>query len=364
MDRAPVCFINLDSLNVTPYFAHYKRLLTTPYDLIYWDRAGKEEDTGALNTHRFVKTVSNSSPIATLKDLAIGYLGFRQFASKILSHAEYRIVVALTGNAAVLLGGVLKRRYAKRYIMDIRDYFLENLPPYRFAEQSVIDNAALALISSPAFVTFLGSHDFQVTHNAQMIEPNVVSDIKSRPRPGKPFVIANIGTAKALDLDRKTIDYFASDERFELRFIGRGFEALESYRDEKGARNVKIGGAFPSSQTTALYQDVDAILATYGNARTHVRYALPNKLYFAAQLGLPLLVSPGTYLAQVVNENHLGMELNVEDPSAKDRILALHDKTEPKRRNEGAEAFMRTVEKDNNCAFRKITAILDTASSC
>lgn len=362
MDCAPVCFVNLDSLNVTPYFTHYKRLLATPYDLIYWDRIGRDEDTGALNTYRYTRKVSTASTASNLKDLALGYTGFRRFAAKILSQRDYRIVIALTGNAAVLLGGVLKRKYAGRYIMDIRDYFLENIPPYRLAEQPVIDSAALALISSPAFTAFLGDHDFQVIHNTQALDETDIERITQRQRPGKPFVIANIGTAKALDVDRMTIDCFANDERFELRFIGRGFEALESHCRAKGVRNVKIAGAFPSSQTTDLYKDVDAILATYGSTRAHVRYALPNKLYFAAQLGLPLLASPGTYLAQVVKDNHLGMELDIEDPSAKNRVLALYTAEAAKRRSESAASFMQAVEKDNENAFGKIARILNSAS--
>lgn len=363
MDHASICFVNLDSLNVTPYFEHYKRLLSKPYDLIYWDRVGAIEDTGALNSFRYFKKVDTSSPATRLKDLAVGYAGFWRYASRILAKSNYSTVIALTGNAAVLLGSILKKRYSGRYIMDIRDYFLEGIPLYRKAEQSVIDNAALALISSPAFVTFLGKHDFQVMHNIQAIEKDAVRNIVERPRPGKPFVIANIGTAKALDLDRKTIDYFSGDKRFELRFIGRGFEELESHCRKAGATNVTIRGSFPSSETTTLYQDVDAILATYGSEKAHVRYALPNKLYFAAQLELPLLVSPGTYLGEVTRENNLGIELDITDSSTKEKILALYTDAAMKSRRASSKRFMAAAEKDNERALAKIAAILNTASN-
>ena len=73
-------------------------------------------------------------------------------------------------------------------------------------------------------------------------------------------------------------------------------------------------------------------------------------------------MSPGTYLAQVVKDNHLGMELDIEDPSAKNRVLALYTAEAAKRRSESAASFMQAVEKDNENAFGKIARILNSAS--
>ena len=358
VNNSPVCFVNLDSINVTPYFKIYEELLSTPYDLIYWDRVGSEEKNGARNTHRYFCPVRKTNSIDNLMDLAKGYLGFKRFASRFLIENHYDIVVALTGNAAVLLGKTLKTHYKKRYIMDIRDYFLEKIPMYHYAEQSVIDCSALALISSPAFTTFLGKHDFQIIHNMQTIGKSYIDAFRQRTHECRPFVIANIGTAKSLDLDRMTIDYFANDPRFEVRFIGRGFEALEEYRNVTKADNIIISGSFPSSETMKHYRDVDAILATYGSKRTHVKYALPNKLYFAAQLELPILASPGTYLAQVATKNHLGLALDINDPIGKEAILSLYQDNAINMRREGASSFLRQAQKDNQAALCKIANIL------
>ena len=108
MAQAPVCFLNLDSINVTPYFSMYERLLQSKYDLIYWDRSENDEQTAAANVYRYSHPVRKNPRVLNLKDLLTGYLGFRLFAKKILCNNDYKLVIALSGNVAVLVGSVLK----------------------------------------------------------------------------------------------------------------------------------------------------------------------------------------------------------------------------------------------------------------
>ena len=133
--QAPVAFVNLDSINVTPYFAYYESACKRPYDLIYWDRGGSDIATNANATYQFRSHVGKKNNAAWLLDLARGYRGFRAFATNILKRNDYDMIVALTGNRAVLLSGILHTKYRNRFIMDIRDYFLENVPPYRKREK-------------------------------------------------------------------------------------------------------------------------------------------------------------------------------------------------------------------------------------
>lgn len=358
MNQAPVCFLNLDSINVTPYFSMYERLLQGKYDLIYWDRSENDEQTAAANVYRYSHPVRKNSKALNFKDLLTGYLGFRLFAKKILCNNNYKLVIALTGNVAVLLGSVLKRKYKEKYIMDIRDYFLEDILLYKKIEQSVIDSAALALISSPSFVSFLGDHDFKVIHNVQSIEPADVNAIRKRQHGCKPFILANIGTAKTLDLDIETIKYFANDKRFELRYIGRGFEVLNRFCEENNIWNVKASGDFPSAQTIEFYRDLDGILSLFGNERTNFIHCLPNKLYYAAQLRLPIFVTPKTYMSKVVKEYSLGLSLDLKDYSIKEMILNSYAPNIQEARKLGADRFMTMVETQNKEAYVAISKVL------
>lgn len=358
MTQVPVCFLNLDSINVTPYFSMYEQLLHSKYDLIYWDRSENDEETTAANVYRYSHPVRKASKSLNFRDLFTGYLGFRQFAKKILTNNDYKLVIALTGNVAVLLGAVLKKKYKRKYIMDIRDYFLEDIPLYKKVEQSVIDSAALALISSPSFTSFLGEHDFKVIHNVQNIKPTDTNTIRGRQHKCKPFVLANIGTAKTLDLDIETIKYFANDERFELRYIGRGFEVLNKFCKENSIWNVKASGDFPSAQTIEFYRDLDGILSLFGNEKTNFKHCLPNKLYYAAQLMLPIFVTPDTYMSEVVKEFSLGFSLDLKDRSVKEEILNSYEPNVLAERKRGAGRFMAMVESQNKETYAAISRVI------
>lgn len=363
MSQSPICFINPDSINVTPYFKQYKKCLNVPYDLIYWNRGQKDEVPNAANVFRFDKEVAQSAGFGKLKDLAFGYLGFRSYANRILESKDYDFIVALTGNAAAILSKTLSTKYKGRYIVDIRDYFLESVPLYKRMETRAIRSSAMAVISSPGYRNFLCDYDFQLMHNVQEIDSFALERVSARKRPGKPFVLSSIGTAKNLKADCAVIDYFANDERFMLRFIGRGYDSLRSYIEEKSIDNVKLIGEFESKDTLSFYESTDAILSYYGNEKMHFRYQLTNKLYYAVQLGLPMVVCPGTTMGDVVSSYSLGCVLDLGRESCKKEILAMFDKSASEKRKAGAGLLWRKVERDNEKAEARIEALFDGPNS-
>lgn len=354
MHTSPICFINLDSINVTPYFKYYEQCLSSSYDLIYWSRSKQDAFTGAENVYCFQHEVELGNKMRWLRQLSSGYLGFRRFAKRILIQNKYAFVVALTGNAAVLLSDVLCDVYPGKYIIDIRDYFLEDLLPYRLLEERAIDHSAMTVISSPDYVHFLGDHRFCVMHNTQSISQRDIVSIQEAERPSMPFVIASIGTAKNISLDKQVINYFANDRRFQLRFIGRGYEQLIPYCKQHGIRNVIAKGEFQSADTVNLYKDVDAIMSMYGSKKTHFRYQLTNKLYFATQLEIPIIVSPNTTMARMTNDYSLGLVLDLNREASKEDILDLYNKDLLHKRREGAKEFLESAQADNEKVLSNI----------
>lgn len=347
--------MNPDSLNVTPYFSQYLDCCEDEYEVVYWNRSSTKV-APLPGEHVYSSHIGSSNPLLKLIQLAKGYLGFRAFARKILKKGDFDRVVALTGNTGVLLGGMLRRRYSGRYLVDVRDYFLEGIPLYAYLEKKALDGAAFVVASSPAYTAFLGERPLEIMHNDQKID-EALEGCVSRDSEG-PFVLASIGTAKNLEYDRRVIDFFAGDERFLLRFAGRGYEPLAQYVAERGIDNVRVEGEFPSERTLEMYKGVDAVLNMYGNHHPHFDYALPNKLYFAARLGLPIVVCPDTYLAEVVADNNLGLPLELDDPAGKDRVLHLRSESERKKRGEGAICFIDKVELQNQKTKSKIAAFL------
>ena len=62
-----------------------------------------------------------------------------------------------------------------------------------------------------------------------------------------------------------------------------------------------------------LYEKCDAIFAVYNANLINERIALPNKLYESVICGLPIIVSKGTYLSEIVNDLKIGVSVDCDN---------------------------------------------------
>lgn len=70
-----------------------------------------------------------------------------------------------------------------------------------------------------------------------------------------------------------------------------------------------------------FYKRTDAILNVYGNNTPLLDYALSNKLYYAATLNIPIIVSKGTYMEKISLQNGFGFVLDFEDINIKEKLI-------------------------------------------
>ncbi|QQM67932.1 glycosyltransferase family protein [Actinomyces weissii] len=345
----------------TPYLMEYAKRCDAPFDLVYWDKAGVSDEIGADTYYRMKYEINENAPRAlkVARKLS-GYIKFRRYASEILQSQKYDGVVASTGNCAVLLGSTLLSHYRGRYVIDIRDYWREGFYPYHLREQTLIENSGLAIISSPYYRKFLGDHDFVVMHNIQSDIPVVKHNADDfSPLNSRPIVLASIGAAKNVMYDRKVIDYFANDSRFELRFSGRGYECLADYVSERGISNVKASGAFPYDETMLRYEGIDAVMCMYGNGSPYWDYALANKLYFSAQMGVPIITCVGTAMQLTSERFNFGMGLDLDDGRGKDKILSLFTPAAIQVREKGCQRFLAKVSRDMDLVDQRLAEFFD-----
>lgn len=362
MRSAKICIVSMDNVKRVPYITQYLNCLRgKPFDFVFWDRDCTYDEIGADKSFGYRHRVRHGeSNLVQMYEKLTGYIAFRQFASNVLVREDYERVVCLTGNCAVLVSKVLLSKYARRYIIDIRDYWHEDNRKYHETEQRLIEASAFPVISSPAYREFLGDHDFRIMHNSQLLSSEDIA-IVDHPH-NVPLHVVCVGAAKNLAYDCKVIDYFANDDRFRLSFRGRGYDCLKSYISRKGITNVEATGEFDFSRTMEMYRDADIILSMYGNGSPYWDYALANKLYFAAQLGLPILVCEKTAMADIVNEYNLGIAFDPTDTSAnsaKRLIARLFDSDVVDGREAGCCRFLRRVECDNTRTFTDIAEFFD-----
>lgn len=292
MDNKKICFISLGNLYLCPYISKYISLIDCDYDVIYWDRHGVGEDINAKQIYAFQYKMNEGT--SKIKKL-IGYLKFRRYAFEIIDRNDYDGIVLLQASSGVLLHSILKKKYKNKYIVDIRDYTMEKNPVFFTIEKDLIDNSALAVISSKGYVSFLPPHNYTLVHNDSFIDENIIDKFESKERKKDKIVISYIGLIRFHEQNKKVILKFKNDRRFILRFIGKDAFALKEFCKVNNVNNVELIDRFPPEKTLDYYYETDIIYNLYGSNTPLLDYALSNKLYYAAKLKMPILVCEGTY---------------------------------------------------------------------
>lgn len=341
-----ICLVGLTNIMEMPYIDKYIDLIDEEYDIIYWDRKLIDESNNASNKYIMkLKTDVDASPVKKL----YGYIKFRRFASKILKRNNYKGVILLTGNTAVLLSDVLLHKYNSKYIIDIRDYFKEHNKWYYEKQKKIIINSNKAIISSEAFKTFLPQHPYVVAHNSQNINENEIAFYRSREKkPRNPIVISCIGTMRYFDEYKKVLNIFKNDVRFVIKFIGSGSNLLSNYCEENNIRNVFLQDRFNPEETLGFYFDTDMVLNIYGNNNPLVDYLLSNKLYYSAQLGIPIIVNKDTFMEEVVISNNFGFSFDFNNNNILDELYSYYNEINWETFYLDCDKYMDKVKKEDN----------------
>ncbi|HEU8787401.1 TPA: capsular polysaccharide biosynthesis protein Cps4G, partial [Streptococcus pneumoniae] len=252
----------------------------------------------------------------------LGYVKFRKEIKKKLKENDYDMILPLHSIVSFILVDFLLFSFKNRYIYDIRDYSYEKFLVYRLVQKQLVKNSLMNIVSSDGYKFFLPMGEYFTTHNLpNMIELNEVKQLKNNST--FPIQLSYIGLIRFQEQNKKIIDFFANDSRFQLNFIGTNAGELREFCQEKNISNVNLVDTFQPKDTMSFYKNTDVVLNLYGNHTPLLDYALSNKLYFAALLYKPILVCEDTYMEKVSIENGFGFVLPMKDESEKD-CLALY----------------------------------------
>ena len=356
MSKPKVCIVTTRNIFDAPCLFKYRELIDQPFDIIYWDRCNISEECGAVNYYRFDGTLSpEASKVEKLKK----YIGFTKFAKSVLKKSDYEKIIVFPTQAAWLILPLLKNKYKGKYLLDIRDYAGENNPLLRRLTESAVKHAGLVSVTSPAYREFLPERDYLISHNIQTIDSETVAAYrgKIRNRDDK-IVLSFIGSVRFIDMQIKVIDAFGNDDRFVLKFIGRGSEQLKKFCTDKNVKNVELIGQFKPEQLSEFYIETDMALNVYGNENPFLDYALSNKLYSAAIMGMPILVSPDTYMQTVAEKYGFGLAVDPSDKRCADSVYEYYVNCNPKDIRIGCDRFLNDVLEDEKIFGEKVKKFL------
>lgn len=356
-----ICMISYIAPYTIPYIDIYlKQIRKTDAqcDIVFWDRDGncKNEKEGNITYCPYASTALQSD--SKFKRY-FQYIPATLHLRKFLKRNHYDRVIFLQTHAAIACSGILKKKYKNKYLVDIRDFTLENFKLFRTIEKKAIDHSYATVISSNGYKSFLPKHEYVIAHNYTPVDKAVVQQINSRYVRNNCINISFIGYVRFYDMAKKLLLLFKNDKRFHLSYIGTGADALASFCRENQIQNVTLHDKFSPDQTADFYRDANLINNLYGNHNPYLDYALSNKLYYAAQFNIPILVSKGTYSCQVAKENNLGISWDPDESGAVDKLYKQFCDFDREKMQICSKKFLNTVVEDNSKFSKMINEFLE-----
>lgn len=292
-----------------PYLIPYVRILgklDIEYDLITWNR----KESKNLEERDNVKEISIKIGDSLFSKI-IPFLKWKRQIKKIIESNNYDELIVLTTVPAVLLFSLLKNKYKKNFIFDIRDYTFEKHFWYRHVVNNIVNLSKITIISSAGFLNFIEKkNNIYIMHN--------ISNINQKPMCLRseeyPIRISYLGIVDYYDANKKLINALFNNSEYMLFYIGKFYEKknIKKYCEDKKITNVTFGGEYDEKEKVNLYDNCNFINAYYGVTDVS-KYLLPNKLYDCLLYKIPLIVANGTFLSSLVRDNNLGIVIDESD---------------------------------------------------
>ncbi len=326
------------------YMNHFKSL-SMDFDVIELNRA-EYECSEEIN--RIVIKWNHS------KNKLWNFYNFQKKASKILKKNQYKYVVVLTTIPAVLLCKTLVKKYNKKYILDVRDYTLENHFIFRILERKLTKHSLINVISSPGFKFFLPKGNYYLCHN--MSYDNVGKSSFDK-KTSLPIVIGYVGS---IAYKKECIDFIKlveRDDRFIFSLYGEEVYGNEvnDFLKTFDHPHTKVFGKYDSKEKQSILNQVDILFNVYGFNRPLLTYALSNKLYDSFYYKKPLLTSPHTEMSSISGK--YSFDVDFSNSNIMDNIFEWYRSIDSDF-NEYANEKLQTFLEDNKIFYEKLKELI------
>lgn len=344
-----ICIIgtsNLKHISLISLYTHIFDELEVPYDLIYIDRYGTVEKSTAEHQYCYCAK-KMTSKLSKIREL----LKFRRFAKRLIKKNNYDLLITWQTTGAYLFFDLLLFSYRGRYIVNIRDYVIENNKFFYSLLKRLVAQSVFSTISSEGFLNFLPPAKYVKVNS---INPALIPDESDAyPKMQRPYKIGFAGNCRYFNESYKLIESLKNDERFELWFCGTNSEVLKKYAECYDIRNVKTLPAFDVSETLSIVQQFDVINSAFGNDAMDNKTLLPIRLYLSVALRKPILATEETQLAKVVSKNGLGFVVKDYNNLADDLVEYIETLNE-KSFFDCCDTFLKNAKKENDDFARMV----------
>lgn len=314
--------IFMGDLKYCPYLKRYEEILekdSIEYEVLFWNRSNDRYDCeNYISYNRY--SALKKSKLSKLKE----FMFFRKWLIKMLDKKRYEKLIILSTLSGMLIAEKLIREYSGKYLFDIRDYSYERILPFFLEEKRLIEAAALTVISSKGFCSFLPKNkNYILMHNISECRKRESESF--RPVNGKMINVVWLGIVRYFEQQKELINSLSRDGRFSLLFYGEGteLEIFKKYVQENSLQNVHFYGSYDNADKAELLKKADIINNCY-IVKMGTKYAVSNKFYDGVFYHIPQLVEPGTYKAKLVEEYGVGVALDPKEKSFADRLYGYY----------------------------------------
>lgn len=299
-----ICLIAFHDLYLMQFLYKYTEILDEneiEYDVVYWEREKEAKIVRPFNGNIIRYSFQTSyygSKLAKVK----GYLLYIAFVRKVLDKGAYDKAILFTTQAALpmyLFSSKVRKQI--RYIYDYRDLTYEKNPVLKKIIKKIIDSSYFTAISSLGFKEVLGDNEKLImSHNCS--EGLVFCPVKKES--GEKIRIVYWGMVRQADFNRRLIDLFGNDSRFEVVYHGAGqTEELEKYCDENNFKNIIFTGKYTTDEIPGFVSHTDILMNMYENDGQQ-KLATTVKLYDGMRYGLPMIVTKGSHMENLMRDQN------------------------------------------------------------
>jgi glycosyltransferase involved in cell wall biosynthesis len=224
---------------------------------------------------------------------------------------------------------VMRLVFGKKLVYDIHDYYIDShiMPallksPLKRLEDFVISNANGTIIVSES-------------RRGQLKDarPRLLQVVANVPERSETTAQADDSTAKlrliyvGILVDCRGViemcEVIKSHPDWRLDIGGRGPAESEVRTLAEQSDNIYFYGRLEYSDTLALTERADCLIATYDPSIPNHRHSSPNKFGEALMCGKPLIVARGTGIDQLVEKHNVGFVVPYGDKVELERALAV-----------------------------------------
>ena len=334
--------VNIKHMSLISLYTEELTKLKIEFDIIYMDKYNKEEYINAKNIYRYVNIINPK----TLKFMrGLKYFKFINYAKKILEKNKYDFIIVWNDVAILLFANYLRKKWAGKYCLNIRDYFYQkNIFVYnRF--KKVIENAAFTTLSSSGYTMFLPKRDYVYLNS---FNKELLSKCTSKTSLAKiPLRLSFIGNVRFFEENYKLIDALKNDNRYELHYHGTNSDIIEKYIQENNVKNVVCSGSFPINDTKKYLENSDIINNVFGNSTIDVKTLTSIRLYHAAYMKEPILVSKNSHMEKIAKKYKIGYSIDLTEKNLADELYQWYMSINFKELKENCDKLLDDAEKEN-----------------